>query len=219
LDETPRVAAIIQRLQDGLDFDAWYKVTRSTGGSFVGSAKLNWPQEKEKSLGMKLLLFRAAVKEELDLSEVGYTFIYVGNNIDANARAIIEQVFIPMARELRRYLEAELDEPATAPASDRIVPLDHNRPDYKEAVASLDKLIKTIKEANDFPEPNKEQRIAEVSAARILMDADKVRTEPLVALLKPLVTQYATKLKDTLIGLAVTATIGAFVYLFGYIFG
>jgi hypothetical protein len=218
LDETPRVAVIIQRLQQGLDFDTWYKQTESTGGSFVGSASLNWPKGKEKTLGMKLLLFRAGAEGKLDISQVGYTFIYVGNNINANAQAVIEQVFMPMVRELRRYLEAELDKP-TAPASDRVVPLDHNRPDYKEAVASLDKLIKTIKEANDYPDPNKEQRIAEVSAARILMDADKVRTEPLVALLKPLVVQYATKLKDTLIGLAVAATIGAFSYLFGHIFG
>jgi hypothetical protein len=220
LDETPRVSDVIGRLQEGLDFDAWYKGTRNTGGSFVGSASLNWPEGKEKALGMKLLLFRAGANKKLDISEVGYTFIYVGNNINANAQAVIEQVFMPMARELRRYLESELNKPeASAPASDRIVPLDHNRPDYKEAVESLDKLIKTIKEANDYPYADKEQRVAEVSAVRVLMEADKVRTEPLVALLRPLVVQYATRLKDTLIGLAVSATVGAFVYLFGHIFG
>jgi hypothetical protein len=130
----------------------------------------------------------------------------VGNNINANAQAIIEQVFMPMAKELRRYLEAELAKPeATAPASDRVVRLDHNKPEYKEAVESLDKLIKSINETNDYPDiEEKEQRLAEVSAARRLLEATRVRVEALVSLLKPVVMQYAKGVKDNLI------TIGCF---------
>jgi hypothetical protein len=221
LDETPRVADIVRHLQEGLDFDAWYKETESTGGSFVGSASLNWPKARDKALGMKLLLFRAGASGKLNISEVGYTFIYVGNNINANAHAVIEQVFLPMARELRRYLEKELDKPmVTAPASDRTVSLDHNKPEYREAVASLDKLIKAIKEANDYPDvEEREQRIAEVSAARQLMEAGRVRVEALVTLLKPVVIQYAKGVKDNMVTIAVSATVTALVALFGRIFG
>jgi hypothetical protein len=39
-----------------------------------------------------------------------------------------------------------------------------------------------------------------------------------VALLKPLVAQYGTKLKDNLVGIAVTVTVSALTALFGYIF-
>lgn len=221
LDETPRVADIVQRLQEGLDFDAWYKETESTGGSFVGSASLNWPKEREKALGMKLLLFRAGASNELDISEVGYKFIYVGNNINDNAHAVIEQVFLPMARELRRYLDSEINKPiAMAPASDRVVSVDHNKPEYQQAVASLDKLIKTIKEANDYSDVDeKEQQVAEVSAARQLMEAGRVRIEALVTLLKPVVAQYAKGVKDNLVTIAVSATVTALVALFGRIFG
>jgi hypothetical protein len=84
----------------------------------------------------------------------------------------------------------------------------------------MEQLEKAIREANDFDDPlEKEQREAEVSAARRLLKAARVRVDALVALLKPLVVQYATKLKDNLVGIAVTGTVSALVYLFGKIFG
>jgi hypothetical protein len=220
LDETPRVAETVRRLQEGLDFDAWYKQAENTRGSFVGSGSLAWPEGREKSLGMKLLMFRACAEGKLEAAMIGHSFIYVGNNINDNAHAVIEQIFMPMASELRRYLERETTRvPATAPASDRTVTVDHNKPDYKEAVDALDKLIKTIKESNDYDDvEEKEQRVAEVSAARRLMDAVRIRIEPLVALLRPLVAQFATKLKDNLIGAAVGVMTTAFGALFGKLF-
>lgn len=55
----------------------------------------------------------------------------------------------------------------------------------------MEKLEKAIWEANDFNDPlEKEQREAEVSAARRLMKAVRVRLEPLVALVKPILVQF-----------------------------
>ncbi|MEO6839202.1 MAG: hypothetical protein ABI192_00400 [Bradyrhizobium sp.] len=223
IDDTPGVAEIVERLQAGQDFDSWYKQAESTRGSFVGSGALQWPEGKEKNLGMKLLMFRACAEKKLEAAMIGHSFIYVGNNINDNAHAVIEQLFMPMASELRRYLEREVAKllaTPSVPASDRVVSLDHNKPEYQEAVESLDRLVKTIRESNDYPSiEEKEQRIAEVSAARRLIDAVRVRVEPLVSLLRPVVIQFANELKDNLVTIAVSATIAALTALFGHIFG
>jgi hypothetical protein len=139
-----------------------------------------------------------------------------GQNINDNAKAFIDQVFRPMARELIRYLrrvgEENAEEPV--PAADRVVSLDHNSPKYEEAENALVALERALTETNDYADvEEKEQRVAEVSAARRLLKAIRVRIEPLVALLKPLVAQYGTKLKDNLVGIAVTVTVSALISL------
>jgi hypothetical protein len=79
-------------------------------------------------LGMRLLLFRAAANKQQDISHLGFHFIYVGKNVNDNAQAFIEQVFSPLARELRRFLESEAKKPGFGkiPASDRTVTVNHN---------------------------------------------------------------------------------------------
>lgn len=219
LDNTPRIAEIVQRLQGGLEIGPWLAAALNSGGSFLGSGRLDWGNNKEKAIGMKLLLFREAAARKHDISLLGLHFIHAGRNINDNARAFIEQVFEPMARELRRYLEAEVAKMDAIPASDRVVTINHNSKEYADADAALEQLEKAIREANDFDDPlEKEQREAEVSAARRLLKAARVRVEALAALLKPIVTQYATKLKDSLVGMAVQGTIGALGYLLGKIF-
>jgi len=223
LDDTPQVAVVVNKLQDGQDLDAWYKHAENTRGSFVGSGTLDWPAGRENALGMRLLMFRACAEKKLDAAMIGHSFIYVGNNINDNAHAVIEQIFMPMASELRRYLEREVaraDTVPSVPAADRVVPLDHNKPEYQDAVESLDRLIKTLKESNDYADiVEKGQRIAEVSAARRLLDAALVRIEPLVSLLRPIVIQFANELKDKLVTIAVSAAVAALIALFGHIFG
>ncbi|MGY8678350.1 hypothetical protein Q2941_11085 [Bradyrhizobium sp. UFLA05-153] len=127
------------------------------------------------------------------------------------------QIFLPTTRELLRYIEEHFDK--VVPASDRTVTINHNSKEYTDADAAMEKLEKTIREASDFDDPlEKDQREAEVSAGRRLLKATRVRVNVLLALLKPIVTQYGTKLKDSLIGMAVQATIGVLGHLLGKIF-
>src|SRR5258707_15863378 len=66
LDETPGVSAIVVRLGEGLDFERWYADAKETMGSMVGSGTLTWPREREKRLGMKLMLFRQFASGKID---------------------------------------------------------------------------------------------------------------------------------------------------------
>jgi hypothetical protein len=173
---------------------------------------------------MQLLLFRAVAQGKENIGLLGHIFISgAGRNINTDARAFVDQVFMPMTRELVRYLRqpAQAAEPKEAPASDRVVKLDHNSAAYREAIEALDQLEHALRTANDYPndDEDREQRIAEVSAARRLMQAIRVRVEALVMLLRPTVIQLVTKIKDNLITIAATAVVSGLIALLGKIFG
>jgi hypothetical protein len=216
LDNTPRVSEIVARLQDGVDIVGWLQQAEDT-------KNLEFAGDREKALGTKLLLFRTFADKKQDIGLFGFRFLRVSRDVNDNARAFIEQVFSPMARELRRYLEGELAHPdggekvpVPVPASDRSVPVAHNSQAYEDADAAMEKLETAIREANDFAEPlEREQREAEVAAARRLLRATLVRLEPLVALLRPIVVEYVMKVKDGLVAHAAAATVVALIALLG----
>lgn len=111
LDTTPRVSEIIKRLEQGVNYREWRDaLTRNV----AAQTNFNWPKDQEQALGIKLSLFRSFKRPD-DIANFGYSFIQSHQDINANARDVIDQIFMPMARELRRYLQQ-----ATAPAADRV---------------------------------------------------------------------------------------------------
>lgn len=73
-----------------------------------------------------------------------------------------------------------------APASDRVVPLDHNAQGYKDAVKATDDVIEAVRGSNDFKTKNPEaheQRLAELEAGKRLLTAARVRVAALAAVL------------------------------------
>jgi hypothetical protein len=90
---------------------------------------------------------------------------------------------------------------------------------HKDATGALETLERRITEGNDFDNvEERDQRRAEVGAARRLFEALRIRVEPLVALLRPLVVKFGEKLEDNLMNIAVAAVIAALTVLFGRIF-
>ncbi len=219
LDETPGVSAIVVRLGEGLDFERWYADAKETMGSMVGSGTLTWPREREKRLGMKLMLFRQFASGKIDPMDFCSKFLWVANDYEMNTRALVDQLFGPMARELRRYLEVEFSKAETVPASDRVVHLDHNSAAYSEAAEALDKLEHTLVSANDYEDiEDKEQRIAEVSAARRLLKSARVRVGAIVGVIGPTLAYLGTKFMDKAIGNMADVALQALKRLFGAIF-
>jgi hypothetical protein len=200
LDTTSGVASKIQELQAGVDFDSW-KAELET--SMRTERSLPWPKEPEKRLAMQLMLFRSAAESGNGDSIAGYGWHFIpsgDNNFNNSARRFIDQVFRPMAAELRRYLEKEA---ATVPASDRVVTLDHNSPKYRAATDALETLEDAITETNDYPDAeDKEQKISEISAARRLLQAVRVRVAAIGTLLATGLLYLATTFVNTGIGQA-----------------
>jgi hypothetical protein len=185
LDDTAGIADLISSLEEALDFARWKAEREASIGSMVGSGELIWPKGRERRLGIQLNLFREIASGRIDAFDFGHNFFYAGNNINANVSLFLEQVFGPMARDLRLYIEERVEEAEDGdiPASDRIVRLDHNAPKYKEAMDALATLERVLQEANDYPDAeDKDQRIAEVSALRRLLTSTRVRVRAVVVL-------------------------------------
>jgi hypothetical protein len=110
LDTTPRVSETIKRLEQSVNYREWRDaLTRNV----AAQTNFNWPKDQEQALGIKLSLFRSFRRPD-DIANFGYSFIRSHQDTNANAREVIDQIFMPMARELRRYLQLEL---ATARAA------------------------------------------------------------------------------------------------------
>lgn len=198
LDETPAVAEEIKQLESGQDAAAFLAQAQSTKGSFIGSGRLDWPKPKDDKLGMKLAVFRRMARGEEDVTNFTYNYAYVTNNFDANLSAMIEQIFSPMARELRRYLESR-DAAGTVPAADRFVRRDDNtKALFEEAIEALKKLEEALHGQNDFESVEvKDQVVAELSAAQRLLSAARVRVDALVAVVKKPLAYIGKKFVDT----------------------
>jgi hypothetical protein len=185
LDGTSFVNRVIERLQSGLEFADFLKRSTATGSSMAGSGTFLWPEDQDQRLGMKLLLFREIAVGRIETWQLGHNFAYSGNDLDDNSSAIIRQIFMPMSRELRRYLESEVGNmrhDMDVPASDRTVRLDHNSPEYRNALEALDALEKALRGDNAFPNAEeKEQRIAEISATQRLLQTIRVSVRKIVA--------------------------------------
>lgn len=105
-----------------------------------------------------------------------------------------------------------------APASDRIVRLDHNSAAYLDADAKLSEAVQAVRSNNEYaatdPE-DYEQRIAELESGQRLIRAVRVRVEAvLTVLMKPL-KWLLEKLGEGLIGSLIGKAITAIAALFG----
>lgn len=208
IDETPGVNAIIQRLEAGLDFPTWLKEQEKSVSSMAGSGKLRFPEDKEKELGMKLLLFREFANGRAQAFQFAHRFVYTKGDMNALTGEVVSQLFSPMARSLRRLLEREFTEreDGTVPASDRVVKLDHNSQAYKDAIRALETLERVIRQSNEYDDPAaKEQHAAEVKAGKTLLEGLQVRASALWDLIRNPTAYVAKKFGDSMIGKAAAA--------------
>jgi hypothetical protein len=217
IDETPEFAREAARLEALNNFDAWYGDLESRQHSHgMGSTQLGLPSNREAALGMQLSLFRRMADGRIGAELFAHVYIAPSErNVDRGLNEFSRQIFIPAATALRRLLERNTRSapdpdiaPLPVPASDRTVALDHNSPDYAEAVRALDEVEQALEQSNDYDDADdKEQRIAEVSAGRRLLQATRVRGEALIALIFRGLTYLAKKFADIAIGAAATAAL------------
>jgi hypothetical protein len=214
IDATSDFARVVSGLEALSDFDAWYEDLQRRQKS--AGADLHLPNDQNAALGIQIALFRRMARGEINAAIFAHEFISPGErNLNTNVGQLSQQLFIPTARSLRRQLERaeapglSLDlSPLFVPASDRTVTLDHNAAEYAQAVRSLEKVEDAIQQANDYDDPkDKEQRIAELSAGKRLLQATRARADVLIALLYRGLLYLAKKFADVAIGVAATAAL------------
>lgn len=205
IDEGP-LAVEVARLEATTSFANVQEVSMKEQ-SGIGSGTITWPEQRDERLGAQLALFRAIATEKLDLMNFSYGYFYVRNgDINDTVREMMSQLFPPFISELRRHLKRVGVEPsrrteaAGIPASDRVVTLDHNSSQFDEVAAALEKAESALQQQNSGDPDEKEQRLAELSAGRRLLQASRIRVGVFASLVISALIWVATVFAETAAG-------------------
>jgi hypothetical protein len=112
---SPFARPILQQLESAGHFPTWfepYRIIMVTGG---GSTPFAWPEDRRQRLGMQLHLLRRMAGGEIEPGTFALIVLHTGRSIHDGIARILDQIFIPMSRDLRRYLK-EQTAAAAAPA-------------------------------------------------------------------------------------------------------
>lgn len=94
-------------LTAGLDLEAFVAESQQTGGSFVGSRQLAWPDEPEKHLGLTLLLIQKFGADPQYAINFSHDFFYSGNKVSASIHSLTGQLIIPFVRDYKVYVQSK----------------------------------------------------------------------------------------------------------------
>jgi hypothetical protein len=108
---------ITDTLRSKADFDE-FLAGASRSGSMMGSARLNWPDERDKELGLTIQLIERGAKEPRWFLDLAHTYYYSGRKIVGDIRKITTAVIIPFNRDFAAYVEDRVPEPPIKEAGD-----------------------------------------------------------------------------------------------------
>lgn len=101
----PDLEGARESLTSNVDFDAFLAASEETGGGMIGSHQLAWPEEREKQLGLTLLLIDKMAADPDYATDLGHIYFYTGSNkLISGIHAIVRQLLIPFVRDLKSYL-------------------------------------------------------------------------------------------------------------------
>ena len=89
------------------DLDAFIAESEKTGGSMVGSAKLAWPDDPKKSMGLTLLLIEKLASDPRYATNFGHHFFYSGKRFIAGIHSLTGQLIIPFVRDYKNYVQSK----------------------------------------------------------------------------------------------------------------
>jgi hypothetical protein len=95
---------IIEDLKSKADFDQFLE-NASDGGGMMGSARLNWPTEREEELGIAIHLIERAAQNPNWFLSLAHRYYYSGRKIVGDIRKITASVIVPFNRDLTSYVE------------------------------------------------------------------------------------------------------------------
>lgn len=91
-------------LTENVDLDRFLDISNSTGGSFVGSHKLLWPEEPREALGLTLLLIERFAKDPGFTFNFSHTYYSNGPKVMAGINSMTRQLIIPFVRDYKTFV-------------------------------------------------------------------------------------------------------------------
>jgi predicted nucleotide-binding protein len=92
------------RITQGLDLEAFLAANPRTRGGMIGSGSLDWPDDAEEALGLKLLLVQKFSDDPDFMLHFSHDFFHVGNNHNGCLRAMTGQLIVPFVRDYKDYV-------------------------------------------------------------------------------------------------------------------
>jgi hypothetical protein len=218
IDTSVQSASVVRPLGARVDFDAWYADCKTTVGGMVGSGRLNWSPDRTDRLAEQLGLVRLLSSSENEMADFSGSFSWAGANLNDNKRKIVDELIEPFARDLLRYIDRSRRSAPTIPASDRVVPVNHNSPEVQELEGRLGELETAMESSNSLrQEAEFDRNLAELSAGRRLLEADSVRPSALGLVLGPALKWLGDHVAGTAISMIVTAIVVLLAAHFGIV--
>ena len=218
VDAFPQASTLLSTLTNGFEFDVWYQKGLQTFHGSVGSGRLDWSADRRERLAQNIGLFRFLAANPEAYADFSTSFLWAGSRLDDSVAKISEELFEPFARDLLKEIKRAGASQDAAPASDRIVPLDHNSSAYIEATSKLAEIETAVAQSNSLSiehGPVHDQVVAEIGAGRRLLAAAQVRAELVWNTLKPALTWLADHVAEAFISAAVTVVLALLANLLG----
>ena len=95
---------IADGLRNKVDFDC-FLTSADGGGSMVGSARLNWPTDREQELGLSIALIERGAENPDWFTDFAYTYYHGGNKFIESIRKVVTSAIIPFSRDFTIYVE------------------------------------------------------------------------------------------------------------------
>lgn len=96
-----------EELIRGLDLEDFLEKSRATQGGAVGSARLLWPEDHKKALGLNLLLIEKLADDPQSAIQFGFQFFYSGRKIIAAIHSIAGQLVAPFVRDYKSHIQLQ----------------------------------------------------------------------------------------------------------------
>ena len=94
-------------LRNGLDLEYFLSAGETSGGSFVGSKRLDWPDDPRESLGLSLMLIENFAENPRFLLDFGFSFYHGGTKLDNTLNSVTGRLIIPFARDYCQYVKSK----------------------------------------------------------------------------------------------------------------
>jgi hypothetical protein len=135
--QSDELVQVNRELTEGADFEAFMQASGKTGGSFVGSQQLVWPEDPKRCMGLTLILIEKFAREPDFALNFGHTYYYSGSKIIAGLHSIVRQLLIPFVRDYKDYVSnsGDVTPKLVLPRSNKIFIVHGHDGEAREAVA------------------------------------------------------------------------------------
>lgn len=196
------ISSTIERLlEKAMNISDTQNIFIEEEGGLMGSNYIDWPRDRDLRLGAQLQFVETLLKPNSDPTDFALNFFYSGTKYNDCVKKMSDQFFTPFQKELRRELKKTFSTfIGNIPASDRIVSVDHNAPEYKKITEGVSTLEQQIDISNYIQDVDKDRLQSELKASKEVLSSKTIRLSVIKTLLIGSLSYIIVKFGDAALG-------------------